>query len=122
MPAHSTGLGKALLSALDESQWREYVEKVGLQSFTPHTITTPENFYKHMRLTKERGYAIDDCENEEGIRCVAVPIVDHTNKAVAALSITGWSLTLTPERDSILAEMAKETAYSISKRMGFNDK
>jgi DNA-binding IclR family transcriptional regulator len=119
MPAHSTGLGKALLSTLEESTWRLYVENADLQSFTPQTITNPETFYQHMRLTRERGYAIDNCENEEGIRCVAVPIVDHTSKAVAALSITGWSLTLTPERDSILAEMAKETALSISERLGY---
>jgi IclR family acetate operon transcriptional repressor len=119
MPAHSTGLGKALLSSLDESKWEEYVENAGLQPFTSQTIVDPETFYQHMRLTKERGYAIDNCENEEGIRCVGVPIVDHTNKAVAALSITGWLLTLTPDRDGSLAETAKETAHSISKRLGF---
>jgi DNA-binding IclR family transcriptional regulator len=120
MPAHSTGLGKALLSAFGEGKWRQYVENAGLQPFTPQTITDPEVFYRHMQISKERGYAIDNCENEEGIRCVAVPIVDHANRPVAALSITGWSLTLTPERYSSLAETAKETAQLISKRLGFS--
>lgn len=118
MPAHSTGLGKALLAHMDEQNWQEYIEKVGLRSFTPNTISDPEAFIQHMQLTRERGYAIDNCENEEGIRCVAVPVRDHTGQTVAAISVSGWSLTMTPNRDEELAQIAKQAAQELSARLG----
>lgn len=117
-PLHSTGLGKALLANNDESQWPVYVNKKGLSSYTPNTIHDPEEFYAHLRQVKQRGYAIDNSENEDGIRCVAVPISDHTGKTIGALSISGWSLTMTPDRDEPLALLAKETARRISERLG----
>ncbi len=118
MPAHSTGLGKALLAHLDESQWSVYVNRKGLPRFTPNTISEPLSFYRHLREIRERGYAVDNCENEEGIRCVAVPVRDHTGKIVAAISVSGWILTMTPDRDEKLAVLAKQTAQSISERLG----
>jgi IclR family acetate operon transcriptional repressor len=118
MPAHSTGLGKALLAFIDESQWPVFVHRKGLPSFTPNTINEPEKLYRHLSAIKERGFAIDDCENEDGIRCIAVPVRDHTGKVVAAISISGWSLTMTPDRDEELATLAGNTAQTISERLG----
>lgn len=118
MPAHSTGLGKALLAHLDESQWSVYVNRKGLARFTPNTISEPEMFYHHLREIRERGFAVDNCENEDGIRCVAVPVRDHTGKIVAAISISGWILTMTPDRLEGLADLAKKTAQAISERLG----
>jgi IclR family KDG regulon transcriptional repressor len=118
MPAHSTGLGKALLAYNNESQWPVYVNKKGLISYTPNTITNPEEFYTHLQGVKQRGYAIDNSENEDGIRCVAVPIHDHTGNTIGAISVSGWSLTMTPERDEGLAMRAKDTARQISERLG----
>ena len=118
MPAHSTGLGKALLAFVDDSLWSDYVKVKGLTKYTPNTIDTPEIFYDHLRQIKERGYAIDDCENEDGIRCVAVPVQDYTGETIAAISIAGWSLTMTPERDEQLACLARETAQALTERLG----
>lgn len=118
MPAHSTGLGKALLAYLDEIHWREYINKVGLRVYTPNTIYDPDTFIQHLRQIRECGYSIDNSENEEGIRCVAVPVFDHTGQTIAALSISGWSLTMTPERDVELSLLARQVANEISKRLG----
>lgn len=118
MPAHSTGLGKALLANMDEIHWREYINKVGLQVYTPNTINDPDTFIRHLRQIRERGYSIDNSENEEGIRCVAVPVFDHTGQTIAAISISGWSLTMTPERDAELSSLARQVAYEISERLG----
>jgi len=118
MPAHSTGLGKALLASLDENQWPVYVRKKGLKKYTPNTIAEPEDFYAHLQKIRERGYSIDDCENEDGIRCIAVPVRDHLGNTVAAISVSGWSLTMTPERDEQLAVLARETAQSLTERLG----
>lgn len=118
MPAHSTGLGKALLANLSEDQWALYVEKKGLNIFTENTIHDAQQFFQHLHTARERGYAIDNCENEEGIRCIAVPIRDHTVKTIAAISISGWSMTMTPDRDVELAQLAQETSWELSKRLG----
>jgi DNA-binding IclR family transcriptional regulator len=118
MPAHSTGLGKALLAFVDEELWSEYVKVKGLTRYTPNTIDTPKGFYEHLRQIKERGFAIDDCENEDGIRCVAVPVRDYTGQVIAAISIAGWSLTMTPDRDEELACLARNTAQALTERLG----
>lgn len=118
MPAHSTGLGKALLAHLDEFHWWEYIKNIGLKAYTPNTIHDPDTFIDHLRLTRERGYAIDNSENEKGIRCIAVPVFDHTGQTIAAISISGWSLTMTPNRDAELAQLAKQVACELSERLG----
>ncbi len=89
MPAHSTGLGKALLAHHEKSQWPVYVHEKGLKSYTQNTIVDSDEFYAHLRGIKLRGYAIDNFANEDGIRCVAVPINDHNGKTIAALRISG---------------------------------
>jgi IclR family acetate operon transcriptional repressor len=119
-PAHCTGLGKAMLAFLPESEWGSYLSEVGLEAYTDNTITDPEAFFDHLRQIRDKGYSFDKAEHEEGILCVAAPIHDHTGATVAALSITGWSLTMTPERLRNLAPLAKEGAQEISALLGFD--
>lgn len=118
MPAHCTGSGKALLASLDEDEWSTYIKNIGLKSYTPNTIQDAATFYKEMRAIRECGYAIDNCENEEGIRCVAASITNHLGKAVAAISVSGWTVTMTPERDTQIAPLIRQTAREISELLG----
>ena len=118
MPAHSTGLGKALLMAQPPQTWHSYVEKIGLKKYTNNTITDAESFYACMENDHQRGFSIDNFENEDGICCVAVPIYDFKGKPVAALSISGWTVSMSPERAISLAPLAKEAAREISERLG----
>ena len=120
MPVHSTALGKVILADLPESQWQRYISEVGLTPYTPNTIVDPEAFFEHLRQARKQNYSIDNVENEEGIRCVATPIRDHTGKTVAALSITGWTITMTPEKVESLVPLARKGALAISERLGFN--
>ena len=122
MPAHSTGLGKALLAFMPEDTWRSYIDVVGLERRTSNTITDPAAFLQELRHIRERGYSIDDSENEDGIRCVALPIRDHTGKVVAAISIAGWASTITPERDGELAAAGLKYAAILSAKLGYLQK
>ena len=88
-PAYCTGVGKALLSTLPTDQVLELLKRTPLVKRTENTITDPMKLLDELKLTRERGYAIDDGEHEEGIKCFAAPIKDFSGETVGAISITG---------------------------------
>lgn len=117
MPAYSTGLGKAILANLHAEQLEEVLAS-GLPPRTPTTITDAETLRAHLAEARARGYSIDDCENEDGIRCVGAPIFDHTGGVIAAISTAGPASRMTLERTLELGPMVREAARQISQRMG----
>ena len=85
---HSTGVGKALLSQLDPSRVSEIVRRVGLSAHTPYTITSEQRLLRELEQTRTRGYAVDEQEQELGVRCVAVPVA-RGPAAFMAVSVSG---------------------------------
>jgi DNA-binding IclR family transcriptional regulator len=75
-PAHVTGVGKLLLAyALDTAEAVEsWVGDSPLERRTSQTLCTAGDLHREFQATRERGYAIDDQENEMGITCVALPV------------------------------------------------
>jgi IclR family KDG regulon transcriptional repressor len=118
-PAHSTGLGKAILSCLPLVEVQAFIEQYGLPLQTPHTITDPDKFLAELDQARERGFAIDDEENELGGRCIAVPIFDHRGNPVAAVSISAPSARLPLTEVPQAGAMVRETAKSISRSLGY---
>jgi IclR family acetate operon transcriptional repressor len=93
-PAHATGVGKALLARelADDAAVRRWVAEHGpLAKRTAMTATTAPALAKELRATRERGYAIDDEESEQGVLCVAahVPLVFGNLTPPTAISVTG---------------------------------
>lgn len=117
-PAHATAVGKALLAFLPPAQVEAILAR-GLPRLTPHTITDPERLRTELHLVRERGYAVDNEENELGIRCVAGPIFNHTGQVVAAFSISGLAMRLTVPRLEGLAGLVCRTSQEISARLGY---
>lgn len=119
-PAHSCAVGKVLLSHLTEEELNRIIHEKGLLKRTENTITDPTKLKEHLKVVRSQGFAIDDEENERGIRCVAAPIYNETGKAVAAISISGPAFRITKKviQDSLKKEVM-ETAYKISQRLGF---
>jgi DNA-binding IclR family transcriptional regulator len=78
---------------------------------------------EHLKLVRTQGYAVDDEENERGIRCVAAPIFNEAGKAVAAVSISGPAFRITRKviQESLKKEVM-ETAFKISQRLGFKER
>lgn len=119
---HCTSLGKCLLTGLTEEQIRTLVEEHGLPRQTPNTITDIDELIKEIQLVKSQGYAIDDGENEEGVRCVATPIKNHRNQVVAAVSISGPAQRI--DHDYIHQELLPELRVAtgkISTGLGFRE-
>lgn len=73
LPAHATALGKALLAARDDQPLRDVLAPP-LRALTPKTITTWEQLRAELQVTRDRGYAVDDGETADGLRCFAVTV------------------------------------------------
>jgi IclR family transcriptional regulator, acetate operon repressor len=72
--AHCTGVGKALLSQLPSEAVRELLIRTGMPATTPRTITDPDEFIAELAQVRREGHAVDEGEQEVGVRCVAVPV------------------------------------------------
>jgi len=119
-PAHSSAVGKVLLSHLPEEELNGLIQEKGLPKRTENTITDPIQLKEHLKSVQSQGYALDDEENERGIRCVAAPIFNETGKAVAAISISGPAFRITKKMvQETLKKEVMETASKISERLGF---
>lgn len=88
MPMYCTGVGKAILATRSDEEVKEYVDKVELKKYTDNTITDLETLLKDLKETRDRGYSIDNGENQEEVFCIGVPITDNKGVAVYALSIS----------------------------------
>jgi IclR family acetate operon transcriptional repressor len=71
---HCTAVGKAMLAASSDDEVRARLARTGLPRQTPHTLTDPEEFLAELQRIRERGYAVDEGEQEVGVRCVAVAV------------------------------------------------
>jgi DNA-binding IclR family transcriptional regulator len=119
---HSTANGKCLVSKLSNDKIREILSIKGLPALTDKTITDPAVFLAEVAEVRKAGYAIDDLENEIGVRCVAAPIRDYSGSVVAAISISGVEQNMSIEiLQTAYIQLVKETALSISRRLGYDD-
>jgi IclR family transcriptional regulator, acetate operon repressor len=104
-PAYRTGVGKVLLSYEVDSE-EELARRLGadeLPARTPHTITSVSALWTELQTTRDRGYAVDDQENEVGINCIAVPVrLDAGLRPMGAVSIS--ALAFRTPLDTLIAK------------------
>ena len=102
MPAHATALGKALLADRFGVDRDRHVPDQ-LRAITPHTTTDRALLEEQLETARVRGYATDDEENTEGVRCFAVAL-RYTRPAQDAISASIPLARLTPERERLIVE------------------
>ena len=117
-PLHCTALGKALLAHQPESTVRDLL-RAGLKRRTGRTLTTGRDLRAELRQVREQGYASDDEEFEEGLRCLAAPIRDHGGSVVASLGIAGPAVRLNPARLPEQIKLVKDAAETVSTALGY---
>lgn len=98
---HSTAVGKAMLLDTDPGTVRSLLSRTGMPRRTEHTLTTADAFLAALDVARERGYALDEGEQELGVRCVAVAVPDAPRPM--ALSMSGPTTRVT---DAVVAEAA----------------
>lgn len=118
-PLHCTGVGKVLMAALSKEKLTELLKRYPLRRCTPNTITDIAALKSELSRIRAQGFAMDNEEHEQHIRCVAAPIQNHTGKVVASISIAGPTTRVTPARVPELIEAVKEAAGKISTRLGY---
>jgi DNA-binding IclR family transcriptional regulator len=114
-PAHSTALGKVLLSHLPESQLLSMFDHYKLAKTSPNTIDSKSRILAELELTRKQGYATSDGELFLGIRAVAAPIFDAMGGVPASVSVTGVTVSL---EDTHIINSVKVAAREISRRFG----
>lgn len=117
-PAHATNLGKVLLADLPRERVAEIVATHGLAAYTENTITDPTQLEAELARIRERGYAVDDEEYDQGLRCIGAGVRDHSGRVVSALGIGGPVTRVTPERVEELAQLVMAAASGLSRRLG----
>lgn len=107
---HCTSVGKAILAFLDQSAVRRILEEHGLKRYTKTTITSYAVLFKQFKEIRERGYAVDNGEFIEGVRCMAAPVFDSRGKPVAAIGVSGPAVRVTPKWIKEHAPLLKQLA------------
>lgn len=118
LPMHCSGLGKALLAYRTPAEIKRIIARRGLPAMTKRTITTEAALHQELSRIRERGFAMDDGEIMEGLRCVAAPIWDGNGNVRYAVSISGQARSMSGERLTHITEELIRAAKEISYAMG----
>ena len=118
---HCSAVGKALLGALPRAEAAAILQRLELPRRTPHTIIDRAELMAELQRSAERGYALDDEEDNEGVACVGACVYDRSGKAVGAISVTGLKPRDWEARRKVLSTAVMRTAASISRQLGGPD-
>jgi IclR family acetate operon transcriptional repressor len=115
---HSSGVGKALLSAMAEKEIEAIIAKHGMARATDRTIGKPGALQNEMENIRNSGYAFDNEEHAIGLRCIASVIHDEFGRPMAAISVSGPRARITDGRIKGLGALVKRAAAEITTEIG----
>jgi len=119
-PAHCTSQGKVMLAYLPCGTEHKFVRSHRLKAYTRNTITRVSRLQRELEMIRERGYAVDDEEFEEGLKCIGAPVRDHSGRVIAAISIAGPTSRLSEERMGHLVHSVMGAAARLSTALGYH--
>ena len=118
-PLYCTAVGKAIMAYLPSDEVNSLIKEKGLKKYTESTIVKKEDLIKELVKIRKQGYAIDNMEHEEGVRCLAAPIRDHRGEAGASLSISGPAFRMDNKDIIHIAKKIKQYCNYISEEIGY---
>lgn len=118
-PMYCTAVGKALLAELPLDEVKKVWEKSRIEKLTAGTITDFEVMLEELREIRERGYALDNEENELGVRCIAACVFSYDGKAANAFSISAPTTRMNDARIQELSGFVLEAKQNLSRALGF---
>ena len=116
---HCTGMGKSIAAYLPPETLEGALLNHGLPARTSRTLTSSESLMKDLATVRQTGVSHDNQEDVEGVECFAAPLFDKDGALVAAISISGPSVRMGPQAESMRVAV-RETARRISRMLGWN--
>ena len=118
-PAHCTAIGKILLAWLPDAERKAFLLQTRLEPRTPKTITSVPQLEQELMNVRTQGYAFDDEEFTQGIRCIASPVRNFSGRVTAALGISApvWRVSL--DRVAELTSVVMTTGAVLSQQLGY---
>lgn len=114
LPIHASAAGKAILAASPPETRRERIGALDLERFTPNTRVSPRPLNADLAEAQSRGFAVDDEEHTMGMRCVAAAIQDEWGDPIGAVSVSGPSVRMPPERLAAAGALVKDAAARLT--------
>lgn len=117
-PYHASGIGKAILAYRDSAQVERLIADCGLQGFTEKTLASPAALAADLAAIRQRGFAIDDEERNDGMRCVAAPVFNEFGEPIGGVSVSGPSVRVTAARVDAYGPRVRAAGQEITQAMG----
>ena len=118
-PLHCTSQGKAILAFLGEEEAEEWISTIDFKAYTPKTITRASAFRAELKRVRALGYAMDNEEFEEGLKCIGAPVRNHVGQVVAAISIAMPSFRMKRALVPSLSNAVVKVAEDLSSALGY---
>ncbi|MBT8425087.1 MAG: IclR family transcriptional regulator [Silicimonas sp.] len=117
-PLHASGIGKALLSQMEDNALKRFLARRNLERFTEKTLCDPSALTADLQTSRARGYAVDDEEKNLGMRCIAAPVFDATGETVAGISVSGPTSRVSRDQTDTLGQSVLAAARALSEALG----
>ncbi|WP_041711069.1 IclR family transcriptional regulator [Clostridium pasteurianum] len=118
-PVYCTAVGKAMLSYMTDDEVNFIWENSNIEKLTENTVVDFDKFKGNLGIIEKQGYAIDEQENEIGIRCIASPILDYRGQVCGAISISGSIISFKEEKIKEFSKLITGYANKISQELGY---
>ncbi|WP_328353368.1 IclR family transcriptional regulator [Streptomyces sp. NBC_00445] len=118
LPLHATAIGKCILSGLSDDELTALMDRVGMPTRTEHTLTDLDALRAELDRVRAQGFALDEEENEIGVRCLGAPVRDAKGAIVGGVSIS--VITYLESRETLLgwADLVRSTADALHGLLG----
>ncbi len=115
---HASGIGKALLANMLRRDVEKILQNKGCPEFTAKTLTTPAGLFEDLARTRERGWAFDDEERYDGMRCIASCIFNSYGEVVAGISVSGPTVRFSDPMVQIIGPQVAQAAQQVTALIG----
>lgn len=119
IPLHTTAIGKVLLAFQDPKETYKLLDDYNFTEQTEHSITDRDRLLAELEVVHQQGYAVDNQENELGVRCIAAPLLNYENKVLGGISVSTLISQIDDEKLAKFIKLLKQTSLEISKKLGY---
>jgi DNA-binding IclR family transcriptional regulator len=118
-PIYCTAVGKAIAAWLPRAEVQAALARTTMVAYTPKTITNPEALETELRRIRTAGYAIDDAEQHEGLRCIAMPVFCYTGEVIGSMCVVGPRHRMTHQKLQAVRAPLERCSRQLSERLGY---